>query len=267
MPQLPPITLPANGFNEMAMCRHGPMLFNRHDRYIGASLRKYGEYSRGESELFRQIVIAGATVVEAGANIGVHTVELSQLVGPQGSVLAYEPQRIVFQTLCANLALNSCANVQAFQLAIGAEPGEILVPSPAPDQPNNFGGLSLIGVTTGDSVRLVTIDQIGLEHCDVLKLDLEGMEVEALKGGANTIAVKRPIIYAENDRRERSEELLSLLHSWNYRVYSHSPPLYSPDNFAGEPENIFETLASVNVLGLPAERDIAVVGMPEISSP
>ena len=114
-----PPSLPADGFNEIARCRQGPMVHNRHDQYIGAALRKYGEYSRGETELFRQIVREGDTVIEAGANIGVHSLDLSLMVGPKGQVLAFEPQRLVFQTLCANLALNSRVNVRAFQAGVG----------------------------------------------------------------------------------------------------------------------------------------------------
>jgi FkbM family methyltransferase len=267
MPDRPPLKLPDAGFNEIAMCRHGPMLFNRHDRYIGASLRKYGEFSSGESEIFRQLVGAGTVVVEVGANIGAHTVELSRLVGPQGMVVAFEPQRIVFQTLCANLALNSCANVMAHQMAIGAAPGEISVPFLRPDQPANFGGLSLLGATQGERVPLRTVDAFGFPSCRMLKLDLEGMEVEALRGAGRTVAAHRPAIYVENDRRERSAELIGLLLSWNYRLYWHKPPMFSPVNFAGDTENIFGNVVSVNMVCLPAERNTVVQGLTEITAP
>ena len=265
MPERPAPALPAGGFNEIAACRGGPMLFNRHDQYIGASLRKYGEFSPGEGDLFRQLLGPGAVVVEVGANLGAHTVELSRIVGPQGAVIAFEPQRIVFQTLCANLALNSCANVFALQAAIGAAPGEIAVPFLPPDQPNNFGGLSLIGATGGERVPLRTIDEFDLKACHLLKLDLEGMEVEALRGAAATIAATRPILYVENDRAERSAELITLLLSMNYKLYSHTPPLFSPDNFAGDAENLFGNIVSINLLCLPAERAITVQGLPEVT--
>jgi hypothetical protein len=45
--------LPADSFNQIAQCRHGPMLLNRNDQFVGASLRKYGEFSPGESEVFQ----------------------------------------------------------------------------------------------------------------------------------------------------------------------------------------------------------------------
>src|SRR5262245_48257434 len=82
-------------------CRHGPMLFPRGDMFIGRSLELYGEWSEGEVTLFSNLVVAGDNVVEAGANIGTHTLALSRLVGPQGKVWALEPQQLVFQMLCA----------------------------------------------------------------------------------------------------------------------------------------------------------------------
>lgn len=260
------ITLPAAGFNDIAMCRTGPLLYNRHDQYVGASLRKYGEFSEGEAELFRRMIGPGALVVEGGANIGAHTVGLSQMVGPVGTVLAFEPQRIVHQALCANLALNNCANVHAFHCGLGAAPGEIIVPCLPPDRPSNFGGLSLLGATAGERVPLRTIDEFSLPACHIIKLDVEGMEVEALKGAARTVAAHRPFMYVENDRTERSKELISLLLSWNYRLYWHTPPLFSPTNFAGDPENIFANLCSINVLCIPRERDITVAGGREITT-
>jgi FkbM family methyltransferase len=266
MPQRPPPRLPDEGFNEIAQCRAGPMLFNRHDQYVGASLRKYGEFSPGEGALFRQLVRPGMVVVEVGANIGAHTIELSRLAGPQGVVVAFEPQRLVFQTLCANLALNSCVNVLARQEAIGERAGEIRVPVLRPDRPANFGGLSLIGMQAGEAVPLRRLDDLGLGTCHVLKLDLEGMEVEALRGGAELIAAWRPTIYAENDRTERSAELIGLLLGWGYRVYAHNPPLFSADNFAGDEENIFPNIVSFNVLCLPAEHGVTVKGLAELTA-
>lgn len=60
-------------FNIVRQCRHGLMVFNRHDQFIGKSLKVYGEYSEGEYEVFSQVVKPGDTVIEAGANLGAHT--------------------------------------------------------------------------------------------------------------------------------------------------------------------------------------------------
>jgi FkbM family methyltransferase len=243
------------------------MLINRNDMYVGASLRKYGEFSSGEAEIFRQIVQPGMVVVEVGANIGAHTVELSRFVGSNGLVFAFEPQRLMFQILCANLALNSCTNVHAFSMAVGDRPGQIMVPALPPDRISNFGGLSLVNRDFGDSVPLVTLDSYDLKKLAVLKVDVEGMEANVLRGAAATIRRLRPIIYVENDRQERSAELISTLLEMEYRLYWHLPSMYNTNNFAGDPENIFPGLVSINMLCVPQEMNVVLNGFREVSGP
>ena len=102
--------------------------------------------------------------------------------------------------------------------------------------------------------------------CHFLKLDVEGMEVEALTGAAETVRAFRPVLFVENDRRERSAELVSLLLSWRYRVYWHVSRLFRPDNFAGDQENIFGDICSFNLLCFPAEANVRVEGRQEILS-
>ena len=256
------------GFNELAACRSGLMLFNRNDTYIGASLRKYGEFSGGETVLFGIFVQPGMTVLDIGANIGVHTVDLSCLVGAAGTVHAFEPQRLIFQVLCANVALNSCTNVFTHNAAVGAASGSLLVPSLDPNGQNNYGGVSLPGAQQGESVPLVTIDSLDLRFCHAIKLDVEGMETEALQGAAVTIARCRPFIYVENDREARSAELISLLQSYGYRLYWHLPMIYSADNFRADKENIFGNTVSANMLCVPAEiPQSSLTIMREVTGP
>ncbi len=266
MPE-PTAILPADGFNELAICRHGPMLFNRHDQYIGASLRKYGEFSPGEYDLFRQIVTPGMTVLEIGANIGAHTVELSRLAGPAGVVHAFEPQQIMFQLLCANLALNSRTNVFAHPLAVGEARATASIPAPDPNRPANFGGVSMLSAAPGEKVQVVRIDDFALPACHVIKIDVEGMEAPSLRGAAETIRRLRPVLYVENDRQQNSPVLIALLLEFRYRLYWHMPPLFSAQNFRSDPENIFPGVVSINLFCLPVERQQQVAGFFEVNGP
>lgn len=255
------------GVNDLCTCRTGPMLFNRNDTFIGRSLKKYGEYCWQEFELLAQIVRPGMVVVEAGANIGAHTVGMSQLVGRAGKVLAFEPQRLVFQTLCGNLALNGCLNVYAYQQALGAVESQIAVPAPDPEVASNFGGVALGVADAGETVPLRTLDGYGLPACHLIKADVEGMEAEVLRGGLAMIEKHRPILYLENDRDERSAELLSLVLSLRYAAYWHLPALFNPNNFAADPENVFPGIVSVNVLCTPLETPVNARGFRRIASP
>jgi FkbM family methyltransferase len=251
-------------FNRVVKSRHGTLMFNRFDKYVGGSLAAYGEFSEGEAVMFAQLVGPGHVVVEAGANIGAHTIHLAKLVGDQGAIFAFEPQRAVFQTLCANLALNQLVNVVARQQGVGKHAGEMVMPNADPRIENNFGGMSLMQNGAGEKTNIVTIDSLNLARCNLIKADVEGMEEEVITGAINTIAKFRPLLYLENDRAEKSASLLRMLQSLKYRMWWHITPLFNPDNFARNTENIFPGVVSINILCQPSESAKQVQGLHEI---
>lgn len=255
---------PADKFNVLKECRYGKILFNKNDLYIGRSFDLYGEFSEFEVELFKQFVKPGQVVVDAGANIGAHTLVFSQLVGSSGRVIAIEPQRIVFQTLCANMALNSIINTQCFQYALGEEIGETKIPLLDYTKQANFGGLDLEQFKQGESTKVTTLDSFNLKQCNFIKIDVEGMEEKVLKGGANTIREFKPIMLVENDRKEKSASLIEFLKSLDYRLYWFRPPLFNPKNFFNNPENVFGNIVSIDMLCIPKDFNIVIEGLEEV---
>jgi FkbM family methyltransferase len=251
----------------LKQCRYGRMLYLRRDQYIGRSLDLYGEFSEGECQLFAQLLQPGQIVAEIGANIGAHTVYLAKRVGPSGTVLAFEPQRAMFYLLCANLALNEQFQVHAYRTALGAAPGSIKVPAVDHRAAGNFGGVSLHHGETGEDVPLVTLDGFALPSLRLLKVDVEGMETEVLLGARQTIARCRPILYVENDRQEKSAQLIRTIEDLGYDLYWHLPPLFSPDNFAGCRDNVFPGIVSENMLGIPKEMGMPVSGSRRVAGP
>jgi FkbM family methyltransferase len=181
-------------------------------------------------------------------------------------VYAFEPQRIVFQTLCANMALNSVVNVHCRPEALGESPRTIMVPPIDYSSENNFGGMTL-GGRAGEAVAVVTLDSLNLPRCDFLKIDVEGMELNVLKGAARTIETLRPILYVENDRGELSAPLIEHLLSLDYNLYWHLPPLYNPENFYRNPVNEFGRTVSVNMLGIHSSVASAISGLKKIEGP
>ena len=97
---------------KLVAARHGRFFVNSNDTYVGNSMQHYGEWSEPEIALFEQVVRPGDTVLEAGANMGSHTVWLSKHVGQEGAVYAFEPARHTFQLLCANLVANDCLRLR-----------------------------------------------------------------------------------------------------------------------------------------------------------
>jgi len=251
----PPIL--TNGHLRLRRCRHGIMLYNLNDTHLGTMLDLYGEYSEAEADMFRHFLKPGMTAVEVGANIGAHTLALAGIVGPQGRVLAFEPQRIVFQMLCANLAVNGIEHVDAHWAAVGSAPGRITVPRLAGTQRTNFGGLA-VGGGQGDEVSLLTLDSLELPACDFLKIDVEGMERDVILGTRQTIRRLRPTISVENDREEKSPALIQLLWDLAYDCYWDIPHYIHVPNFRGNTENAFPTMASFNLVCLPREKKLTI---------
>lgn len=249
-------------FVEMTQSRYGRMLYPVQDQYVGRSFQEYGEFSEGEAALFTHFVKPGAIVMDIGA----HTVPLAQMAGTRGVVLAFEPQRILHQILCANLALNSIPNVLPHAMALGEQSGTCLVPSLDYGASFNFGGVSLEGVEDGEMVPVGRVDDFQLDRLDFVKLDVEGYEAKVLMGGTETIARCRPVMYIENDRLEKSAALIRLLFDLGYRLWWHYPPLYNPENIKGQPEDVFQGIGSLNMLAVPQERK-PVTGLRPILAP
>jgi FkbM family methyltransferase len=260
-------TLATSGFNRVAFTRHGPLIYNRHDNSVGKSLAELGEYSPSEVEVFRQVVRPGATVVEAGAHVGAHTIALARLVSAAGVVHALEPQRVLFQTLAGNIALNSLSHVHCHHAAVGEQEGTIRVPTFDYNRPNNFGALELGAYEDGERVRLTTIDGLNLPRCDFVKLDVSGMEVAALRGARETLSRLRPIVYVASDREQNAPPVIEALLAQGYRLFWHLPRFFQSDNYYGNAENAFGNIASLNILGIHGSVATDIQGLKPITSP
>lgn len=260
----------ATGFYRLVRGRHGLFLANPRDKYIGRAVIEYGEFSELETQMLTQLVPQGGVVIEAGANMGAITVPLAQKVGTGGLVYAFEPQPLVFQQLCANLALNDLVNVPAINAGCGAEPGWIGIARLNPAREANFGGVKLEQITVDGNAVKVRIerldDVVDPPRLDLIKADVEGMELAVLQGAAGLISRFRPALYVEN-HDEGSEALISHIIGLDYDCWWHLPPLFNPQNHAGKAENLYKGIVSLNMLCLPAERKANVKGGRRVAGP
>jgi FkbM family methyltransferase len=148
--------------------------------------------------------------LDIGANIGTHTIPISKALGDRGIIFAFEPQERVFYALAGNVALNNCRNTRAMWMAVAERTGTIEVPLLEHWAPANFGGLSIspdvkqapgqpVSFEPGRTqpVNCISIDDMGLDRCDLIKIDAEGMEPKIIAGARQTIEKHRPVIFAE----------------------------------------------------------------------
>lgn len=222
----------------------GPMLVPPYDEYLGQAMIREGEYAPLEFETWRPYLFEGAAVVDVGANFGAHTFAFAQAVGPSGLVIAFEPQRPLFHMLAGSCALGDWNNVRPAQLALGAERGIVTVPFFDYRAPNNFGGLELNkSYPVGEDISRVRLDDLSIT-LDFLKIDVEGMELDVLVGGEETIAKCRPVIAMEADRDGMPEKLIDWCNAHGYRAWLHNPPL----------GDHWPTICSINLFALPMEK-------------
>ena len=258
-----PEIISLGGFNELVKAKYGWMIYNKNDTYIGSSIREYGEWSPGEIEIIKQLVKPFDVVIELGSNIGSHTVPIAQLV-PEGLVYAFEPQNIIFENLCANISINSLTNCICEKFALSDNNNEILC-APNSDflKLENFGA-SVLEKSKNNfnySVPVETLDNkfSDLQRLKLLKMDIEGMELNALKGGENLIKRTQPFLYLENDGKgENSKKLIEYLCNLDYKLYWHRIRMFSKNNFFKSQRNIFGKQVSSNMLGIPKKIDVDV---------
>ena len=166
---------------------------------IGREVYYSGSYDFELAALLNRTLRPGMVVFDAGANIGEFAIRASVLVGPQGSVHAFEAAPVTFSHLVENIALNSLANVTASQVIIcdeldpktfylsrGSDSGSSsLVPA------HDFSGTTV-------EVQATTLDAYaadhGVSHVDLLKLDIEGAELRALRGATGLLSGPHPPI-------------------------------------------------------------------------
>jgi FkbM family methyltransferase len=272
-----------SGAHRLVRGRYGYVLYNKNDIVVGRFLEAYGEYFESEVAMFRQICRPGDIVVDAGANIGAHTLALSEMVGTWGAVFAFEAQRLVHQVLCANAALNSLTQAVCVHAASGAADGTLQLVDLDETVPQNIGGVAVEAISHpggGRTSQFALDGFLSVSRLRFMKIDVEGMELEVLQGAERLLAEFAPVLYVENDRPAKSSALIQFLTSHGYRAYWHLAPDFNPENFFGNPQRIFahgfvdrsgpylDSIGfSMNLVCVPAKYNIPVNQLREVTDP
>lgn len=214
-----------------------------------------GAYDLKTSAIIKKFVNEDDIVIDVGANVGALTLLMAK-VAYRGRVIAIEPGPPIFSRLKDNIKLNSEIDrvVEIYQLGISDYTGALFWN----EDPNVAGNAGLLG-SNGHSVKVETLDSI-VETCalgklDFIKIDVEGMEYEVIKGGISSIAKYQPLIYFEtldSFRKIRGFDLYGKIYEMLQAIgYQHFRVL--PDGEIEKIDNL-NSLRSPNTLAIPSTK-------------
>jgi FkbM family methyltransferase len=175
------------------------MLVNARDAGIGRELRKYHIHEPILTRLINPFINNGDTILDIGANIGYYTLLFAHRVGLDGLVIAVEPEPNNFTLLTLNLQLNNIKNVRLYQVAIGDSVGEAKLYI---SDFSNWHSLRTKNPEKAKNIQvpLTTIDALRRDlnrPINLIRMDIEGFEVQAIKGGEQTLKYDRPYLVME----------------------------------------------------------------------
>lgn len=198
--------------------KYGYFIVNRHDIHQYKPL-KNDKVPHIDLEIEKVLEVLSKinepVILDGGANIGLISVPLALI--SKGQVISFEPQKLIYYALCGNIVLNNLSNITAIQKGLGAENKIMYVPKIDYNTSNDFGDVTLQD-NGADAIEIITIDSLKLDKLDFLKLDIEGMEVDALNGAKKTLDKCRPWCWIEYFKCELSE-IKKIFASLDYTMY------------------------------------------------
>src|SRR5688572_25806156 len=155
----------------------------------------FGLYERDTERVIRKILRAGMHFVDVGANIGYFTVLAAKLVGPAGRVDAFEPDPINRARLMKHVEQNAVTDrVRVHAVGLGAEPGKVTLYHPKGAENHGSASIFQSAVGEGDafSIDIARADQLIDRVPDLIKMDIEGAELLAIRGMTRLLNGENP---------------------------------------------------------------------------
>lgn len=223
-----------------------------------------GKFEPDLISAYKRMIAPGSTVIDIGANIGSHTLPLAAQVGNGGRVIAVEPTLYAFERLVEHISLNPgmesyVTPIQMMLMGSSQEKLATAIESSWPLETPEGAHREHSGVakaTTGAVVGTLNnlVAASSLDRVDVLKLDVDGYDVEVLRGAKDVLTAFQPTIFFEHapyvirEKGYRAEEMEEILRSAGYKFYDLHARLL--ENGGMRLPDI-ETGAGINLLALP----------------
>jgi len=197
--------LAEDGYEVVDIPFDSKLIVSKKDTGLGLMLRTRGTYELVQTKEFAKSVKAGDTVFDIGANVGYYTVLASKLVGKKGRVYAFEPDPRNLELLKRNLMINQCTNVDVIPFVVGESVGSTYLrqdlSNPGESSVSENGRNSIFV----NSISIDTfVNQKKIKRIDVIKVDVEGAEVDVIKGGRETLGTQNVKVFIEANQKALS---------------------------------------------------------------
>ena len=196
---------------------------------LALSISHYGTYEELESKIMEEKIEMGNIVVDVGANIGLHTLNMARIVGNTGQVFAFEPDPSNFEILKKNVKINNYRNIILEQKAVGDKHGRTTLYQS--DHPGKHRIFPQTEQAKGQvQVELTNLDNYFdfdmIDKINFIKIDVEGLEFSVLKGMKNILKNSKKIKILFEFMPENTMEvgftpieLLNYLTSNDFKLY------------------------------------------------
>jgi len=185
--------------------------------YFGRQIRT-NRFKTNEPEYHRleEFIAPGDWVIDVGANIGHYTKKMSELVGPEGRVIAFEPISNTFSLLAANTAKFKYKNTTLLKMAVSEDLNvcDMNTPKLSTGLKNYYQShLSAVKDSSSEAVMTIPLDCFSFnKKISLIKIDVEGHEMQAIQGMKDTITRYMPILIVETG----SDAVISTLKEFGY---------------------------------------------------
>jgi protein O-GlcNAc transferase len=197
---------------------HVPEALSQYTTYV---LLEQEDWFEDEIRFVRYWLRPGMRAVDVGASYGIYTTAMSRAVGAGGRVWAFEPTPETADFLQRNLHFNLCSNVVLHRYAVSDRDGELPFAIDVHSEVNAIAGA---GGRDDIRVKAVTLDRAAAAdnwgEIDFHKLDVEGHELEAIRGGTGFLAAHSPLVMLEIKVGDRVDlRALGPLRELGYSIY------------------------------------------------
>jgi FkbM family methyltransferase len=236
---------------ELTDSRYGQFLIYKNDNTISRAIRLFGEYCQAEIEIMKPSLNKDSVYLDVGTNIGYHLVGVHKETNCDS--IGFEPNPKHFAVASYNV--KDFAQVKLINAAASDHDHSFKMKDFDPSSSSNYGDIHKDDTGTIE-VQALTVDNLKLDRCHVIKIDVEGHELEALTGCSKTISKYRPVIMYEAMEWDVWTKCYEFLEERKYTMYwvaCRTKPM--SETYKKTEENPFGASTVTNILCVPNERD------------